>query len=171
MLINKKINAFTILELLVTMTLTGILVTFAFMGYNQMQKLFLNYSEQSEFISEYNQLNKALFTIANRSQLVEQVSDNSILFKNDSTTINLEVTEKVMLLKFSNHTDTFHLVVKDKKVEFITTENAEPTKTVKAFVADVYFQSQKFRVSFQKEYDAESVLESTLELLPPDELN
>lgn len=167
---NKKIRAFTVLELLVTMTLTGILVAFAFTGYNQMQKLFLNYSVQSEFISEYNQLNKALFVVADRSEIVEEVSDKIIKFKIDSSYVDFEMTDKAILLKFKYHTDTFHLPVKEKKVEFLNSENAHYTKVVKSFSADVFFQSQKFRVSFQKQYDAESVLKSTLELLPPDEL-
>jgi prepilin-type N-terminal cleavage/methylation domain-containing protein len=64
MLIKQKIKAFTMIELLVSMTLSGILVVFAFMGYNQMQKLFVNYTAQSKFISDYNQLNKALFIMA-----------------------------------------------------------------------------------------------------------
>ena len=41
---NTNIKAFTMIELLITMTLTAILVVFAFMGYNQIQKLFVDYS-------------------------------------------------------------------------------------------------------------------------------
>jgi len=158
------------MELLVSMTLTGILVSFAFLGYNQIQKLFINYIEQSEFISDYNQLNKALATIGERAQLVEQVNENNIAFKTDSNTIVLNITKENILLKFKSHTDTFHLSSKEKRLLFIASDNLTSTKLVRSFECDVFFKSQKFQVSFHKQYDAESILKSTLEQLPPDEL-
>lgn len=158
------------MELLVSMTLTGILVSFAFLGYNQIQKLFINYVEQSEFISDYNQLNKALATIGERAQLIEQADEDNISFKTDSNTIVLNITKEHLLLKFKSHTDTFHLASKEKRLQFVASENLTTTKLVRSFECDVFFRSQKFRVSFHKQYDAESILKSTLEQLPPDEL-
>ncbi len=158
------------MELLVSITLTGILVSFAFFGYNQIQKLFINYVEQSEFISDYNQLKKALVTIEERAQLIEQTDENNISFKTDSNTIILNITKEHLLLKFRSHTDTFHLPCKEKRLQFIESNNLTSTKLVRSFECDVFFKSQKFRVSFHKQYDAESILKSTLEQLPPDEL-
>lgn len=168
--INKKIKAFTIMELLVSMTLTGILVVFAFMGYNQIQKLFINYSTQSEFISEYNQLNKALFTISDRAQTIEKNNDNSIIFKSDSSFIILDINDSNVLLKFPNHTDTFQLPVKEKHFTFLPSNNSTSLPLLESFECNILFQSQQFRVSFNKQYDAETVLRSTFQLFPPDEL-
>lgn len=167
---KHKLKAFTIMELLVSMTLTGILVSFAFLGYNQIQKLFLNYVEQSEFISEYNQLNKALVTISERAQFIEQANENDVSFKTDSNDIALNITKENILLKFKSHTDTFHLANKEKRFQFVTIDNYTSTKLVKSFECDVFFRSQKFRVSFHKQYDSESILKYTIEQFPPDEL-
>lgn len=169
MLINKKLKAFTIMELLVSMTLTGILVVFAFMGYNQIQKLFINYTVQSKFISDYNQLNKALLLISNQSQTIEKTGDHSLSFISDSNTIVLDMNETVMLLKFKSHTDTFDLKPKDPQIDYLKLSNSSPSSLIKNFECEVLFQSQKFRVSFHKEYDATSILNATLVLLPPDE--
>lgn len=158
------------MELLVSMTLTGILVVFAFLGFNQMQKLFVNYTKQSEFISEYNQLNKALFIMSNHAATIEKENDASILFKTDSTTSTFEITGKVCLLKFKTHTDTFHIEVKDRTFEYIQLNNNVLTNTINSFKGEVFFQNQKFHVSFEKQYDSESILNLSKALLPKDEL-
>lgn len=167
--IKKQLKAFTIIELLVSMTLTGILVTFAFLGYNQMQKLFINYTQQSEFISEYNQLNKALFVLADKAQTIKKENDHSILFKTDTNTVNFEFNDKNCLLKFASRTDTFHFELKEPVVEYILLNNNTVTNVITIFKGEVFFQNQKFHVSFQKRYDAESLLKLSKAVLPKDE--
>ncbi len=166
---RRTLKAFTMIELLITMTLTAILVVFAFMGYNQIQKLFIDYSVQSKFISDYNQLNKALFLIANQSQTIEKNGEHSINFKTDSNTVELEIVDKAMLLKFKSHTDTFALEPKDQEYDFLKTGNGTPSNLIQNFNCNILFKSQKFRVSFHKDYDAASKLNATLILLPPNE--
>lgn len=149
------------IELLVTMSLTGILVVFAFMGYNQIQQLFLDYSKQSTFINDYNQLNKALFIISDKSQIIEKISDNNIVFLNDSSKTELKIKEDVVLLQFTSHTDSFKF--KTEKPEFDLLNIAQqPSNYVEHFGCNVMFGNQKFLVSFRKQYDAESILKATL---------
>jgi hypothetical protein len=166
---KHTLKAFTIMELLVSMTLTGILVVFAFMGYNQIQKLFVNYAQQSKFISDYNQLNKALFIMSERAAKIEGQGDKVIAFKTDSNTVLLDLSKKNILLKFASHTDTFDLEAKEPQQEFLKTATELPSTLITHFQCEVQFQTKKFRVSFHKEYDAANVLHTTLELLPPDE--
>ncbi len=157
------------IELLITMTLTAILVVFAFMGYNQMQKLFIDYSVQSKFISDYNQLNKALFLIANQSQTIEKNGEHTVNFKTDSNTVELEIADKAMLLKFKSHTDTFALEPKDPQYDFLKTGNGSASNLIQNFNCNITYKSQKFRVSFHKDYDSFSTLNATLVLLPTNE--
>ncbi len=167
--INHKLKAFTIMELLVSMTLTGILVAFAFMGYNQVQKLFVSYTVQSQFITDYNQLNKALAILSERAKTVEAQGEKTIAFKTDSNTVLLDMSTKNMLLKFPSHTDTFAMEAKELKPLPVMLGDQTPLPLLRSFDCTVMFQSQKFRVSFRKEYDASTLLTTTLELLPPDE--
>lgn len=166
MLIKQKIKAFTMIELLVSMTLSGILVVFAFMGYNQMQKLFVNYSTQSKFISDYNQLNKALFIMANKAKTIEKINEHSLNFKTDSNSVELDIHKETILLKFKSHTDTFHLNVTKTHFDLLAFGNGTPSALVKHFESEIMLQSQKFRISFHKDYDAASTLDATLVLLP-----
>lgn len=167
--IKQKIRAFTMIELLISMTLTGILVVFAFMGYSQIQQLFINYTVQSKFISDCNQLNKALFIMADQSQTIEKTGEHTLAFKTDSNTVELERTEKKMLLKFKSHTDTFELESQKPEFDFLKMGNGAPSSLIQNFECEVLYQTQKFRVSFHKEYDSKSTLNATLVLLPPDE--
>lgn len=169
MRIKHKIKAFTMIELLITMTLTGILVVFAFMDFNQIQQLFINYTVQSEFISDCNQLNKALFIMADRSPTIEKTGEHTIVFKSDSNLVELELTEKEMLLKFKSHTDTFNLKSQKPEFDFLKTGNGSASSLIRNFECEILFQTQKFRVSFHKEYDTKSTLNAILVLLPPDE--
>lgn len=162
-----SLKAFTMIELLITMTLTAILVVFAFMGYNQIQKLFIDYSIQSKFISDYNQLNKALFLIINQSHTIEKNGEHTVNFKTDSNTVELKIADKAMLLKFKSHTDTFALESKDPEYNFLNTGNGTPSNLIQNFNCNILFKTQKFRVSFHKDYDAASTLNATLVLLPP----
>lgn len=168
MLIKRNIKAFTMLELLITMTLTGILVVFAFMGYNNIQQLFIAYNKQSAFINEYNQLNKALFVIADKSHVIEKKDDHHISFTSDSSTTDLQINENAILLRFKAHTDTFHL--KTEVPEFEMLKMGEKTSDyIKNFKCRVLFGSQKFLVSFHKQYDSESILKATLVSIPINE--
>lgn len=170
MLSNKKIKAFTIMELLVSMTLTGILVVFSFMGYNQIQKLFINYTVQNKFITDYNQLNKALFILSNNAHTIQKYEDESIVFKSDSNVVSLQLNDKNLLLKFKNHTDTFDLVASKKVYNFVELNAEINSNLIEYFECQVYFQNQKFTVSFHKQYDAFSILNKNLEIVTTDEL-
>lgn len=171
MQIKQPIKAFTVIELLISMTLTGILVAFSFTGFNQMQKLFNDYNQQTAFIAEMNQLHSALFYLSNRSASVEKTDDNTIVFRSDSSNTQFILNDKALLLQFPSHTDTFHFEPKDIAFEFLITGNQMPSKLVKRFDCDVFFRNQKFHVSFRKQFDSDQILKSTLELLPPDEFN
>lgn len=157
------------MELLVSMTLTGILVAFAFMGYNQIQKLFVSYTVQSKFITDYNQLNKALMILSERAKTIEAQGDKVIAFKTDSNAVLLDMSTKNILLKFSSHTDTFAMEARDMKSLPVVISDQMPLPLIRSFECGVMFQTQKFRVSFRKQYDASTLLRTTLELLPPDE--
>lgn len=169
--INKRLKAFTILELLVSMTLTGILVAFAFMGYNQMQKLFIDYNSQSNFISEYNQFQTVLANISQQASAIEHQDDKTLVFKTDSSSIQVILEDKATLLKLKQSTDTFHFSI--TKPEFVFENNAAVSARplIRQFQGSVLFRSQKFTVSFRKQYDAESTLKHALDINPPDEFN
>ncbi len=156
---SSKLKAFTMIELLISMALTSILVVFSYMGYNQMQKLFLLYAKQHEFITEYNQLNSILQLQAEKADVIEKIDEQHIVFKKDSTTLRLAILPKAMVLNYKQRIDTFHLETKKTNFEFQQANEL----LITSLSSDVFFENQKFRVSFSKQYDAESILHHVLE--------
>lgn len=170
MRIDRRLKAFTIMELLVSMTLTGILVAFAFMGYNQVQRLFINYTIQSEFVSDYNQLNKALELLAAKAKTIKAQGDKAIRFEQDSGSVLLDMRQDKILLNLGTRTDTFAMKAKEIRLSFVNTgETTLPPVLLQHMDCEVHFQSQKFRVSFDKAYDARTLLQTTLISTPTDE--
>ena len=165
------IKAFTVFELLISMTLSGILVAFAFMGFNQLQHLFTDYTKQSTFIAEINQLNSAFFNLSENADFIEKQNDKTLVFKTDSTNVSLILQETNILLKFKSHTDTFHFETQKTEIKTLNLTAETPSNLVLQFDTDVFFRNQKFHVSFHKYYDAEHILKTTTELFPPDELH
>ncbi len=168
---TKKIKAFTVFELLISMTLTVILVAFAYSSFSMMQKLFNDYTKQSAFILEINQLHTALFYISNKATTIQKKDDKTLVFNSDSSNTLLVINEKNVLLVFASHTDTFHFEPKNNTFKLLTLTNQLPSTLIKKFDSDVYYKTQKFHISFQKEYDAQHILKSTLEIKPLDEFN
>ncbi len=171
MRIKQQIKAFTVLELMLSMALSAVLVAFAFMGFNQLQKLFHDYNQQSAFIAEIMQLNAAFTHLSDKAELIEKQDDKTLLFKSDSSQAQLIIQENSLLLKFSNHTDTFHLKPEKTELKTLNLSSEKSSNIVTQFDTDVFFRKQKFHVSFRKEYDAESILKTSLELMPPDEFH
>ena len=160
---HNKLKAFTVFELLISMTLTSILALFAFSGFSLMQQLFSDYTKQCTFISELNQLHSALYYMSNKATTIIKQNENSIVFKTDSANTELVLTAKTMLLKFPSHTDTFSFEPKQTTINLLKTNNEQLTNIVNQFDSDVFYKTQKFHVSFHKQYDAQSILKSELE--------
>lgn len=171
MKLTKHIKAFTVFELLITMTLTVILVAFSYSGFSMMQKLFTDYTKQSNFISEINQLHTALFYLSDKATTIQKKDDKTLVFQSDSASTFLTMNDNAILLTFTSHTDTFHVEPKNTTFKLLTLTNQLPSTLIEKFDSDVFYKTQKFHLSFQKEYDAQHILKSTLEIQPLDEFN
>jgi len=167
-MLNKKLKAFTMIELLVSMALVAMLAAFSFTGYNQIHKLYKNYTIQSKFVNDINQLNKALFFISNQCSSVYAI-DDKLIFKNDSLETTLTCNNLMMILSFKTHSDSFFVTSKNRQVKYVKISAFDSLNLVQSFKADVSFQNQIFHVSFQKDYDCNHLLYSTLDLFPLNE--
>lgn len=170
-MIKQKLKGFTLIELMISMTLTGVLIVFIFMGYNQIQKLFVGTAKQSEFIIELNLLKNALFYTADHCQQIEKKGENILVFKNDPDSVFLELNEKNILLKFSSHTDTFHLQPANSQFSFLQFYNLEFSPLLTSFKCDIPFQSQTYLLTFEKQYETDVILRSRQKKLPGNEFN
>lgn len=158
-MINKKIPAFTLAELLVTLALTSLVAGFSYLGYNLIQKLLKQYSDQNLFITQITALNSRLNILSMQTGYVLKEGDNKFSFNADSTQSYIEFKPKAILLGYNNKTDTFNLKPEKLETSFETINTVSmQNKLVNKVDFYVYFEKQKFYLSFYKNYDAASKL-------------
>ncbi len=74
---NSKISAFTLFEVMVSLSLTSFVIIVTILAYSIIKKQFVNYQKQSE---EINQCYRFVNTLENdlRKSRIERISDDSI---------------------------------------------------------------------------------------------
>ncbi len=158
-MLNKKIKGFTISELMVTLALTGIITSFAYLGFNYTQKLLKQFNEQNHFISQLNELNKRFTLLSNSANEIIKESDSKYLIKSDSSYCSLEFGVETILMNKTGFVDTFHLKTVNLEFNFEKLNNpAWEAKLVNSLSFNVLFEKEKFRISLNKHYDAYSKL-------------
>lgn len=153
--IRNKLNGFTLPEVMVTLALTSLTITFAYGTLSYIQKLFVSYRMQNEFILEYINLNQRLKYEELYSDYMIEKSDNEFKLKNDSIYSYLILKKDVILFKKGVNCDTFHLKVEKvkKEYEFLNT-SYDNLKLLKGLKFIMEFSDQKFEMTFSKKYDA-----------------
>lgn len=157
-MLNRKIKAFTLAEMLVTLALTSVLVLFSYLGLSQIQKLLFQYRDQHLFITQLNELNKrgtALFTKANS---IQKLSENTLVFRTDSSESKLIFNPQYILTVNNNQTDSFKVENKGLKTGNEELMSDLQIELVNKAEVEVYFGKQKFHLTFIKNYDAYSKL-------------
>jgi prepilin-type N-terminal cleavage/methylation domain-containing protein len=155
-MLNKKIKAFTLAEMLVTLALTSIMVTFSYLGLSQMHKLLFQYSDQNLFITQLNELNKRAAFLFEEANSVQKKSETELVFKTDSAESKIVFHPSYILTIKNNKTDSFRLENKGLKIENEELVIESQISPVKRIEFDIYFGKQKFHLIFIKNYDAYS---------------
>ncbi|HWY10382.1 MAG TPA: prepilin-type N-terminal cleavage/methylation domain-containing protein [Bacteroidia bacterium] len=158
-MLNRKIKAFTLSELMVTLALTGMLISFTYLGYGFVQKLLAKFNEQTYFINQVNELNKRFSQLSFMRGEITLENETKFMIKTDSTNYSIEFAKKNILMSTNNVVDTFKLESQDLKNGFETLTNQHwNEKLVNNIEFDVLFEKEKFHLVFNKQYDAYSKL-------------
>lgn len=154
---NKKyfLKGFTIAEVLVTLALTSLAITLSYSTLTYIQKLFYSYKTQNRFINEYTDLKKRMDHESLKSQIIAEQSENKFIIQRDSSKIELQIFEKVILVKNQTQTDTFHIEAKKIKKEYELMKNPLwSNKLLRSLQFEVEYTKQKFNFYFYKNYNA-----------------
>src|SRR5438552_3463661 len=116
-MLNKKIKAFTLAEMLVTLALTSMMVSFAYLGFNQLGRLLKYQEDQGYFITQFNELQKRLLVMSQNDGKLYLVSETEFLFEGDSLHCTLDLGNDEILMVQGNRSDTFHLKAENIKTD------------------------------------------------------
>jgi len=149
-----KQKAFTIAELLVVLALTSVSVTLSYGTLNYVQKLFTEYKKQNRFLNEYTELKQRMDYEALKADYITEEAENHFMIRRDSTSIELEIQEAVILLRRKGSCDTFHLISKNIRKEYETMNSAVDMRLLSKLKFETYFSRQRFNFCFEKHVDA-----------------
>lgn len=154
-LFEHKLDGFTLAEVIVTLALTSMALTFAYGTLTYVQKLFYSYKDQNRFMQEYTEFKKRMDHEALFCEYIIEIKESTFQIKRDSLLIDLEILKDVILVKNKKTCDTFHLVTSaiQKKYELMEEQNMA-NKLVRSLDFEVGFSKQKFNFCFDKNYDA-----------------
>jgi hypothetical protein len=150
-----KLMAFTLSEVMVTLALTSLCIVFAYGSLNYVQKLFVNYRAQNQFLNEYISLKTRLDHEALNAEYILEENENSFKVKRDSIELEIEIRQDKVLMKHSNKCDTFHLAAKNIKKEYeMFGQGIHELRLIKKLSFDVKFSDQIFDYILIKSNDS-----------------
>ncbi|MGE0567810.1 MAG: type II secretion system protein J [Bacteroidia bacterium] len=156
--LNKRVNGFTIIELLVTMTLSSFVILFMYSTLNKTQQLFYSYKEQNKYITDVVLLKSILVRKVEQSDCIEAV-DNCIVLKGDSLNLTMKCMNNKVLLITNLRTDTFFLDNCKLEEQYLSGfDFVKENVYVNEFKVISNYGKQEFILSFTKNYDSSVLL-------------
>lgn len=152
---THKLDGFTLAEVIITLALTSMVITFAYGTLSYVQKLFFTYKDQNRFMQEYTNFKVRMDHEALYCDWMMEQGENKFRIKRDSSFIDVEFLKHVILVRKAGNCDTFHLVPGTLKRRYEPMNNPTMTnKLVSALNFDMAFSKQTFSFCFLKNYDA-----------------
>ncbi len=128
-LLHKQFRAFTILELLIGMILSGIVLTATFSAYRIITHQYKSYCDKSETVSEVSSFVSQLQFDFSSATTIIRVSENEIRLQSEKRTLEYSFSEKRILRNDLSKIDTFNISVSEIKTfyksEKTNSENQE----------------------------------------------
>ncbi|MNK23700.1 hypothetical protein D3C87_419980 [compost metagenome] len=159
---QNKVAAFTIVEAIVSMAVTGIILAIIFVIFSITSERLLDFKKQNEAITDLNRLsytiNKAIF----ESEDMELVNNEELVFKGYyGNEIYYRLTKDYLICEREDYTDTFHLETKHIRVDILpsTSKNEEYQRLTWQLLID----KNKINLNFYKKIYADKLLNSAKE--------
>jgi prepilin-type N-terminal cleavage/methylation domain-containing protein len=161
--LNRKIKAFTLIELVVTMVISSIVVMLAFTCYEITYKQYLNFRKSNNTVTQVILFNSLFKQDVLLSDLVSKTDDNDITLRmNDSVSVNYSFGSNYILRKYNELTpDTFPITSVTVKEQFqnnLVDENG----LVDDITISGVVRGENVFFSCSKEYDADLLMKQEM---------
>ena len=157
--LRKKIRAFTLLEMLVTLTLTTLIVTMAYFAYSYLLQGFICYRRLNDRMSQHYTFKTYLERALMGSREIARTAGGLKFTAYDGSARALEIKEGyVLFLKDSQPVDTLKMEVSDGRF-YWKADSVLPDKSpVQKIKLNIRFTGQSHTLIFEKPYDAETLI-------------
>ena len=154
---SKKIRGFTLIEMLVTLSLSTVVVAFGYMAYDHMFSSYRQYEKMNEEISEITNCQRQIQKLFNRAELIDS-KEKQLFFKSArASLIDVTFNDQCIVFRSENAAiDTSKCVVKSVKNYFGDKEisNGYIDKTE----VEIELNKIIYNLSFEKLYDSERMM-------------
>lgn len=149
----KKLKAFTVLELIVSMAISTMLIGTCFLAYQIIINQFTNYKITSQRTQDIVLCNYLLTRDINMAGSISQPEQGVFRLENGKTIITYTFELGYILRAKENSIDTFHLKTVDLETKEVTLLNSGGMQNL---VTDMQFsladEQEIFNLHFRKEY-------------------
>ena len=139
----KHLRAFTLIEMLVAMAVSGIVITAGYVSYGMMSRHYIDFRNNSEEMNEPVVLKGILNHDIHLAKVVKRYSSNEIAaVQNDNASVNYQWNESYVLRKTSIATDTFFLPIQKADMGFARHEQDKAEGLVDEFILTAMVEGQ-----------------------------
>lgn len=160
-MINQRgqIAAFTIMELVITISLTSVVVATTYLAFNVINKSFLNHKQQNDITYEANQLLTFIHHDFSRAQMIYYTDENSLTLEFEESDVHYRFDEDFFLRHELQTNDTFSTPTQHLAVYFQHDSLLPPG----SIVDEIYFQLKVIDTwctyRFIKDYDMHTLMQ------------
>ena len=159
---NKKINAFTIMEVTVAMLIAALVIGMTYTAYSVVSRSYQSFHQKNDDIAELLQLDHLLKRDFAQADTILKTA-NGLTFKNATHTIDYEI-DSSLVIRTSAITDTFKVKVSGISTLFEeqpVTNNSDVTEPnrIDELEFQVLFQDKIIPYHYYKTYSAANLIE------------
>lgn len=147
---HKRLKAFTLLELLVAMAITGLVISIAGLVYNMLDKQFHSYRGMNEEISSVLAFNNRLVSDFTDASAIEKNEEGILVKRNNKAQVQYTFKEKNVLRIEPDRTDTFHLM--PENVEFYFQHEVKEEGLIDELRFEAVILEEREAFHFTKQY-------------------
>lgn len=151
---NRRLSAFTLIELMAGMIVSGIILTAAFTFIQIVSGKLKSISTQKGVSEEVSLLYSTLYTDFQTAETVTE-EESKLIMHSDSLSVAYEFTGDKILRTFESHTDTFHIPTSQPRLTQHETESE-----IAGLRFEVYTNGQTQEVHLLRMQDVKSKFRS-----------
>lgn len=153
----KKIKGFTLIEMLVTLSLSTVVVSFAYMAYNYIFSSYTKYEKMNNEISEFTNCQRQIQKLMNTSDYMEVKEKQVVFYLKNNPQVKMELADSFIV--FSNELTTIDsaaCVVKANTCYLGI--NTVESGYINKLVIETELNKIPYQLRFEKLYDAEMMV-------------
>lgn len=154
----KKVAAFTLMELLITMMISSIVIGLCYSAYSFTYKEFLLFKKVKQEVVDAMQFNSLLNSEFQNAEKIVYSEHQLLFYFENNNTLSYELNDSLIIRKESEIIDTFHLKATNVKASFLFENDSVPISLINDFSFDAKVLGEAEYFHFTKNYSGETMM-------------